>query len=139
MLFADLYLVYASKIAIRFFRFRGCRNWPSATATVTALPLTTGGWGCPTVEIPYKYHIDGEPYTGLHEEPFLLANSLGEYIAQFHGWNLDCRTHKSVATFQHLVPTLNPGSALSLPDLHRQFCPQGRSLLHLHARAVVLL
>src|SRR5205807_10629450 len=23
--------------------------------------------------------------------------------------------------FQHLVPTLNPGSALSLPDLHRQF------------------
>ena len=84
MLFADIYLGYVLKIAIRFFRFRGCRNWPSATATVTALPLTTGGgWGCPTVEIPYKYHIDGEPYTGLHEEPFLLADSLGEYVAQF--------------------------------------------------------
>src|SRR6266699_4275691 len=79
-----LYIGYVLKIAIRFFSFRGCRNWPSATATVTALPLTTGGgWGCPTVEIPYKYHIDGEPYTGLHEEPFLLADSLGEYVAQF--------------------------------------------------------
>ena len=84
MLFADLYLVYALKIAIRFFRFCGCRSWPSATATVTARPLTTGsGWGCPTVEIPYEYRIDGEPYTGLHEEPFLPVDSLGKYVARF--------------------------------------------------------
>jgi hypothetical protein len=31
----------------------------------------------------YSYRVEEELYTGLHEEPFLLADSLADYISRF--------------------------------------------------------
>jgi hypothetical protein len=38
--------------------------------------------GCLTVEITYKYRIDGELYTGTHTEPFLLDSSLKCFLEE---------------------------------------------------------
>jgi hypothetical protein len=35
------------------------------------------------VEIVYAYRFEGELYTGIHEEPFLLADSLTDYVERF--------------------------------------------------------
>jgi hypothetical protein len=83
-LFADLYLVYLFKILVRWAKFYGSQHWPSAEGIVTSTPSpSTPVWGCRTVEIPYEYRVNGELYTGLHEEPFLLMDSLTKYAAQF--------------------------------------------------------
>jgi hypothetical protein len=37
----------------------------------------------PRVEIVYAFRVNGELYTGLHEEPFLLTKSLTEYVERF--------------------------------------------------------
>jgi Protein of unknown function (DUF3592) len=82
--FADLYLVYLFKVLVRGVKFYGNQHWPSVEGIVTATPNSSmAGWGCPTVEIPYKYRVNGELYTGLHEEPFLLSDSRTEYAARF--------------------------------------------------------
>jgi hypothetical protein len=82
--FADLYIVYAFKILTRWVKFRGHERWSPTEATVTATPITTSaGWGFSTVEIPYEYRVNGELYTGLHEEPFLLSDSLMQYATRF--------------------------------------------------------
>ena len=84
MFFADLYLVFLFKILGRWAKFYGNKHWPSVDATITATPSASmAAFGCPTVEIPYEYRVNGELYIGLHEEPFLLMGSLTEYAAQF--------------------------------------------------------
>lgn len=82
--FADFYLLYAFTILTLWVKFRGSRDWKTTEATVTATPINTSpAWGCRTIEIPYEYRVDGELYTGLHEEPFVLFDSLTECAAKF--------------------------------------------------------
>lgn len=82
--FADLYLGYVFKVLTRWAKFRGSRRWNKSDAIVTAMPSSaSAALGCPTLEIPYNYRVNGELYTGLHEEPFLLADSLKQYAARF--------------------------------------------------------
>jgi hypothetical protein len=35
------------------------------------------------VEIAYSFRFKGELYTGLHEEPFLLGDSVADYVERF--------------------------------------------------------
>jgi len=82
--FTDLYLIYIFKVITRWTKFRGSRSWDTNEATVTATPnKTPATLGYPTLEIPYKYRVNGELYTGLHEEPFLLLDSLNTFAARF--------------------------------------------------------
>lgn len=75
---------YLLKIAVRWFRFRGSGNWLPKTATVSAPPSSNSGvFGCASAEIVYTYRIDGELYNGMHKEPFLMADSLSEYVNRF--------------------------------------------------------
>jgi Protein of unknown function (DUF3592) len=76
-------IVYAFHAAARWLRVCGSREWPSENATVTAPPTSSSGVGCPTVEIVYSYRLKGELYTGIHEEPFLLTDSLTDYVERF--------------------------------------------------------
>jgi hypothetical protein len=43
------------------------------------LPRTS--YGCPVAEVYYKYVVDGEIYTGIHEKGFILTES-GEHYAR---------------------------------------------------------
>jgi hypothetical protein len=82
--FADSYLIYALKILTHWVKFHGSRNWKTTEGTVTAKPInSSAAWGCRTVEIPYAYRVNGELYTGLHEEPFLLSDSLTKHAKRF--------------------------------------------------------
>lgn len=44
-------------------------KWPTAEATVTADPATFAALADSAVEVSYTYRFQGEPYTGLHQEP----------------------------------------------------------------------
>lgn len=73
---------------------RACHTgqWPLASATVTAPPATSSGLICPNAEIVYSYRVDGELYTGIHEEPFLMSDSSTAYVERFgEGRNLMVR------------------------------------------------
>jgi len=76
-------VVYALRAVTRWPRIWGSGQWPLANATVTAPPTSSSGLGCPIVEIVYSYRFKGELYTGLHEEPFLLADSVANCFERF--------------------------------------------------------
>jgi hypothetical protein len=76
-------LVYALRVIIRWPRVAGSGKWLLADATVTAPPTSLSGIGCPRVEIAYSYRVNGELYTGFHEEPFLTTESMTEYVERF--------------------------------------------------------
>jgi len=76
-------VVYALRAIMRRLRVWGSGQWALANATVTAPPASSSGFGCPRVEIVYSYRFKGELYTGIHEEPFLLAGSLTDYVERF--------------------------------------------------------
>jgi hypothetical protein len=56
-------------------------GWSKVEATVTAEPQIVTGLFSTKVEFPFSYRIDGELYTGLHEEPTLMTQS--EYKERF--------------------------------------------------------
>jgi uncharacterized protein DUF3592 len=76
-------IAYALNATMHSVRVGASLQWPLAIATVTAPPTSSSGFGCPSVEIIYSYRLDGELYTGIHEEPFLLARSVSEYLERF--------------------------------------------------------
>ena len=57
----------------------GSSDWPLAEAVITDEPVLVDGLGGSKVEIVYSYRVDGELYTGLHEEPG-FAGSASEYM-----------------------------------------------------------
>lgn len=70
--------------------FRSIRNglsgigsgaWPTVEALVTADPARRDGIGGSVVEIVYSYRVEGELYTGIHEEPVFLEDT--EYQERF--------------------------------------------------------
>jgi hypothetical protein len=76
-------IAYALNAAMHSVRVGTSLQWPLAIATVTAPPTSSSGFGRPSVEIIYSYRLDGELYTGIHEEVFLLARSVAEYLERF--------------------------------------------------------
>jgi hypothetical protein len=88
-LFLDIYLAYVFRAVVYVFKAvahwlgsRKSEQWPLANATITAPPLEPPGHSR-TVELVYSYRFHGELYTGLHEEPFLLKDSMADYITRF--------------------------------------------------------
>lgn len=75
-------VVFLMKSVAQSLKTPGARTWPCAEATVTDEPVVLRTLGCPTVEIVYSYRVEGELYTGLHEEPFLLADSLTDFVGR---------------------------------------------------------
>ncbi len=77
------FLIYSFKWVVQSVKAAGTGKWPFTEATVRAPPTTSRGLGCPIIEVVYSYRFQGELYTGLHEEPFLLEHSLAEYAERF--------------------------------------------------------
>jgi uncharacterized protein DUF3592 len=76
-------LVYAVRVTMHWPKIAGSGQWPLTNATVTAPPRISEGLGCPTAEIVYSFRVNGELYTGLHEEAFLSTDSMTDYIERF--------------------------------------------------------
>lgn len=76
-------IAYRFNAGVHGLRVCGAGDWPLANATITAPPTSSLGLGCPKAEIVYSYRIDGELYTGIHEESFLMADWLAAYVERF--------------------------------------------------------
>jgi hypothetical protein len=76
-------IVYTFNVTVHWLRVCGTAHWPLANATVTAAPISSFGFACPSAEIVYAYRFQGELYTGIHEEPFILTDSLTDYVERF--------------------------------------------------------
>ena len=70
------------KSAGNWLRALGSGKWPTVDAMVTRDPTRLNRSGCSAVEIVYSYQLDGELYTGSHEEPF-WDGSESAYIKRF--------------------------------------------------------
>jgi hypothetical protein len=76
-------IIYLFRSVVLWIKQAGTGSWACSEATVIAEPSVSRGFWRPTVEVVYSYRIEGELHTGLHEEPFLSADSLKEYVARF--------------------------------------------------------
>lgn len=79
----DVYIEFLFRTIVRCFRQLRAKSWPRVMAKVTTKECRPGGVGCALGEITYLYRIDGEPYTGLDEKPFILTNSAERYISEY--------------------------------------------------------
>ena len=78
-LFLDLYIGYVFRTIALWLKFPGSDRWPKVNAVITGQPtVSSSTWG-DIVDIAYEYRVDGEPYTGFHEEPFVFSNSAREF------------------------------------------------------------
>ncbi|HET9305752.1 MAG TPA: hypothetical protein VFO46_06980 [Candidatus Sulfotelmatobacter sp.] len=75
-------LLLSFKTIVHWMKSAGASKWSCAEGTVTAQPTISRLPGL-TVEVVYSYRFKGELYTGFHEEPFFLADSVTEYIDRF--------------------------------------------------------
>jgi len=80
--FLGLHLPCILKSAGNWLNALGSGKWLSVDATVTDDPTRLNRSGCSTVKIVYSYHVDGELYTGSHEEPF-WDGSETDYMNRF--------------------------------------------------------
>ena len=76
-------IIYSFKSVVHSVNVAGTGRWSCTEATVTTEPTVARGFGCPTVEVAYSYRVDGELYTGIYEQPFLLADSVSECVERF--------------------------------------------------------
>lgn len=75
-------VIYAFRAVWSRLNASGSAEWPLAQATVSDNPVRIEGAFSTTVEIVYSYRVDGELYTGLHEEP-VFKGSDTEYSERF--------------------------------------------------------
>ena len=79
-------LIHLIVYLFKLFRIRlaglSTRGWPAADAIVTEDSLQVRGSFGSTIEIVYSYRVEGELYTGMHEEPCFLG-SHSDYINRF--------------------------------------------------------
>lgn len=75
-------VVYIFRAAWNWLSASGSGEWPLAQATVTDNPVRVNGFGGNKVEIVYSYRVEGELYTGLHEEPGFMGSDT-EYMERF--------------------------------------------------------
>jgi len=81
-LFLDVFVGDLLRSLAGAWKGRGSGSWPTANATVTADPASFHGFGGGVVEVVYSYRFEGEPYTGLHEEPVFGGSDI-EHIERF--------------------------------------------------------
>lgn len=93
-MFADVLVVFIVRAAIQLYRSSTARRWPTVKAKV--MTAQEGSAVCVVVELSYKYRIDGELYTGTHNEPFFWPGSARSYLEQ-------------CATGNELVVRVKPG------------------------------
>ena len=75
-------LLLSFRTIVLWFKGTGANKWPCVEGTVTAQPTAPHSFGR-TVELVYSYRFKGELYTGFHQEPFFLADSVTEYLDRF--------------------------------------------------------
>src|SRR3974390_625422 len=63
--------IYFLQVSQVWFSAIRSAKWPRAEAIVTAEPTRFTAFARWTVEVPYTYRVQGELYTGLHQEPSL--------------------------------------------------------------------
>ena len=71
---------YEIRSARNLWRSLGSATWPRVEAIVTADPVRFAHVGR-AVELVHSYRVEGELYTGLHEEP--CFSSEDEFMARF--------------------------------------------------------
>lgn len=76
-------LVYAFRSSVHWVSASKSSKWHLEKASTTAPPLRLSRFGALGVELVYSYRFNGELYTGLHEEVFLLESSVADYIERF--------------------------------------------------------
>jgi hypothetical protein len=81
--FVDIFVEFLFRTVTGLVRRHRSRTWPVASATVTDSTCPRAGYGCHVAEIHYTYDVDGEPYTGTYEKPFISHRSGEDYARHF--------------------------------------------------------
>ncbi len=76
-------LLYLIRIVIRMMKERGSSTWPVEKGTVRGSSCEAAPYGGPVAEITYTYTYEGEYFSGMNREPFILGGSAQEYVARF--------------------------------------------------------
>src|SRR2546422_3162328 len=80
----DIYVEFLYRFVMGLLKRRGSGNWPEVKAEVMSSECPKAGYGCDVAEIYYKYRVNGELYTGIHEKGFIFHSSGENYASEFH-------------------------------------------------------
>jgi Protein of unknown function (DUF3592) len=81
--YVDIIVGYTIRITVQAIKARGSSRWPRQRAKVTGSNSEYSPYGGQVAEVTYTWNRDGEYFSGMHKEPFLLHGSAVEYAARF--------------------------------------------------------
>lgn len=81
--FLDVIVEYLYRVIVRVIRTRGIAHWRTVEATVNGSACPSATYGCHVAEVCYEFRLDGEPYTGIDEKPFIFHDSCESYAERF--------------------------------------------------------
>lgn len=81
--FLDVLVAYLIRVVVRFVKARRSASWIVCKGTVTTSKRSREALECELAEITYLYRVDGEPYAGTNQKPFLSSKLADIHVAWF--------------------------------------------------------
>ncbi|MGA2847791.1 MAG: hypothetical protein ABSE46_02260 [Terracidiphilus sp.] len=94
--FVDIFVEWLVRMIVKIVRRINSRSWPVVETIVTASVYSKAGYGCDTTDLHFDYSFDGQEYSGLHEEPFIMADLAKDFALDYPaGANIKVRLKPS--------------------------------------------
>jgi hypothetical protein len=71
--FVDIFIEWLVRMIAKIVRRIVSQSWQIVDATVTAAVYNNASYGCDITDLHFDYSFDGQEYSGLHEEPFIMG------------------------------------------------------------------
>jgi hypothetical protein len=71
--FADIFIEWLVRMIAKIVRRISSQSWPIVDATVTAARYNHASYGCDITDLHFDYSFDGQEYSGLQEQPFIMG------------------------------------------------------------------
>ena len=81
--FLDIVVEWLVRMVVKIVRRINSRSLPVVTATVTAAVYSKAGYGCDTTDLHFDYSFDGQEYSELHEEPFIMGARAKDFALDY--------------------------------------------------------
>jgi hypothetical protein len=78
--FADILIEWIVRLIARAVRRVNSMSWPVVDAIVTNARCERAGYGCHVADVHFDYSYQGQDFSGIDEEPFLI-HAVGEDYA----------------------------------------------------------
>jgi hypothetical protein len=81
--YLDIFVEWLVRMVVKIVRRINSHSWPIVGAVVTAAVYSRAGYGCDTTDLHFDYSFEGQDFSGLHEEPFIMGARAKDFALDY--------------------------------------------------------